>query len=115
MMEFQEFARIPVIDTHVHRVHPDRAPEFGNLGGGYIDGENQAYHGRQTLLYRMVMEELRKEFKMAEDVRASPAVPGGPAGVLPGADTGAEGVDVLPGGWKSPWRGQIFERGDRLF
>ena len=68
MMEFQEFARIPVIDTHVHRVHPDRAPEFGNLGGGYIDGENQAYHGRQTLLYRMVMEELRKEFKMAEDV-----------------------------------------------
>ena len=68
MMEFQEFARIPVIDTHVHRVHPDRAPEFGNLGGGYIDGENQAYHGRETLLYRMVMEELRKEFKMAEDV-----------------------------------------------
>lgn len=68
MMEFQEFERIPVIDTHVHRVHPDRTPEFGNLGGGYIDGENQAYHGRQTILYRMVMEELRKEFQMSEDV-----------------------------------------------
>lgn len=68
MMEFQEFERIPVIDTHVHRVHPGRAPEFGNLGGGYIDGENQGYHGRQTILYHMVMEELRKEFGMPEDV-----------------------------------------------
>ena len=28
----QELYQIPLIDTHVHRVHPDRAPQWGNLG-----------------------------------------------------------------------------------
>ena len=27
---------IPLIDTHVHRVHPEREPEFGQIAGGYM-------------------------------------------------------------------------------
>lgn len=57
---------IPMIDTHVHRVHPNRAPELSHLGGGYIDGPGQAENGRQTLLYGMILEALRQEFAMPE-------------------------------------------------
>ena len=63
----QELYQIPLIDTHVHRVHPDRAPQWGNLGGGYIQGPGQEAFGRQTILYGMVMEALRKKFEMDEN------------------------------------------------
>lgn len=66
-MEVQELYQIPLIDTHVHRVHPDRAPDWSNLGGGYIPGPGQEKFGRQTLLYGMVMERLREAFAMGED------------------------------------------------
>ena len=42
---------IPLIDTHVHRVHPEREPEFGQIAGGYIKGSGQEYHSRCTILY----------------------------------------------------------------
>lgn len=67
MIGEEELKRTGLIDTHVHRVHPGRSPEFGNLGGGYIPGPAQEIHSRQTLLYHMVMEELRREFGMEED------------------------------------------------
>lgn len=63
----QDLQQIPLIDTHVHRVHPGRAPQWGNLGGGYIPGPGQEAFGRQTILYGMVMERLRKTFGMADD------------------------------------------------
>ncbi len=63
----QELYQIPLIDTHVHRVHPDRAPQWGNLGGGYIPGPGQENFGRQTILYGMVMERLRMKFGMREN------------------------------------------------
>lgn len=63
----QELYQIPLIDTHVHRVHPDRAPQWGNLGGGYIQGPGQEAFGRQTILYGMVMEALRQKFEMDEN------------------------------------------------
>ena len=63
----QELYQIPLIDTHVHRVHPNRAPQWGNLGGGYIQGPGQEAFGRQTILYGMVMEALRKKFEMDEN------------------------------------------------
>lgn len=68
MIENGKIQEIPLIDTHVHRVHPDRSPEFGHVGGGYIDGPNQAHHARQTILYHMVIEALRKEFQLPEEM-----------------------------------------------
>lgn len=62
-----ELEEIPLIDTHVHRVHPDRSPEWGNLGGGYVAGPDQERHSRQTILYHMIMEELRREFGMSAE------------------------------------------------
>lgn len=66
-MTLESLYQIPLIDTHVHRVHPGRAPQWGCLGGGYIPGPGQEEHGRQTILYGMVMEQLRKKFEMPED------------------------------------------------
>lgn len=66
-MEVQELYQIPLIDTHVHRVHPGRAPDWSCLGGGYIPGPGQEDFGRQTILYGMVMERLREAFGMPED------------------------------------------------
>lgn len=57
---------VPLIDTHVHRVHPNRAVEFGQIAGGYIPGPNQEKHARQTLLYGMIMEKLREYYAMPE-------------------------------------------------
>lgn len=65
-MDYSQLCGIPLIDTHVHRVHPNRTPAFGNIGGGYIDGPNQESHARQTILYGMVMEALRKEFALSD-------------------------------------------------
>ena len=65
-MQLEALYQIPLIDTHVHRVHPGRAPQWGNLGGGYIPGPGQEAHGRQTILYGMVMEELRRKFGMSQ-------------------------------------------------
>lgn len=70
MIRLEEIEKIPLIDTHMHRVHPARAPEWGSLGGGYIPGPGQERHGRQTVLYGMILEKLRQRFGMAED--ASP-------------------------------------------
>lgn len=67
MITESELMEIRLIDTHVHRVHPERSPAFGNLGGGYLPGPGQEEHGRQTVLYHMVMEELRREYKMSLD------------------------------------------------
>ena len=58
---------IPLIDTHVHRIHPGREPEFGQIAGGYIKGKGQEYHARQTILYEMLMQALRVKFGMSED------------------------------------------------
>lgn len=58
---------IPLIDTHVHRVHPEREPEFGQIAGGYIKGSGQEYHSRCTILYEMIMQELRVKFGMEKD------------------------------------------------
>lgn len=66
-MTLQELYEIPLIDTHVHRVHPDRAPGWGSLGGGYIPGPGQEAFGRQTILYGMIMERLREKFDMAPE------------------------------------------------
>lgn len=66
-MTLDELYQIPLIDTHVHRVHPDRAPQWGSLGGGYIPGPGQEEFGRQTILYSMVMERLREKFAMSQD------------------------------------------------
>ena len=66
MIETYAFNDIQLIDTHVHRIHPGRAPEFGHIGGGYIDGPLQEYNARQTILYGMVMEALRLEFGLPE-------------------------------------------------
>ena len=63
----EELYQIPLIDTHVHRIHPNRTPQWGNLGGGYIPGPEQDAFGRQTILYGMVMEQLRRKFDMCED------------------------------------------------
>lgn len=63
-MTLEELYQIPLIDTHVHRVHPNRAPQWGSLGGGYIPGPGQEGFGRQTILYGMVMERLRQHFEM---------------------------------------------------
>lgn len=66
-MTLEELYQIPLIDTHVHRVHPNRAPQWGSLGGGYIPGPGQEAFGRQTFLYGMVMERLREKFSMPAD------------------------------------------------
>lgn len=66
-MTLQELYQISLIDTHVHRVHPGRAPQWGSLGGGYIPGPGQEDFGRQTILYGMVMERLREKFGMPAD------------------------------------------------
>ena len=66
-MTLEELYQIPLIDTHVHRVHPNRAPQWGSLGGGYIPGPGQENFGRQTILYGMVMERLRQYFGMAAE------------------------------------------------
>ena len=63
---YEYLKTIPLIDTHVHRVHPDHAPEFGNIAGGYIPGPDQEAHSRQTLLYGMIMERLRRLYGMPE-------------------------------------------------
>lgn len=63
----EELYQIPLIDTHVHRIHPKRTPQWGNLGGGYIPGPEQDAFGRQTILYGMVMEQLRRKFDMCEN------------------------------------------------
>lgn len=63
---YEYLKTIPLIDTHVHRVHPNREPEFGQIGGGYIAGPNQEKHSRQTLLYGMIMEKLRAYYGMPE-------------------------------------------------
>ena len=59
---------IPLIDTHVHRVHPDREPEFGQIAGGYIKGRGQEQHARCTILYEMLMQALRVKFGMSEEI-----------------------------------------------
>lgn len=64
---YEILKEIPLIDTHVHRIHPDREPEFGKIAGGYIDGPGQEYHSRQTILYEMFMQALRVKFGMSED------------------------------------------------
>lgn len=66
MIEWNELQDIPLIDTHVHRFHPNRCGDFGTVAGGYIPGPDQQIHSRQTLLYRMVIEQLRKRFAMPE-------------------------------------------------
>lgn len=43
MIRLEEIEKIPLIDTHMHRVHPARAPEWGSLGGGYIPGPCQSF------------------------------------------------------------------------
>lgn len=58
---------IPLIDTHVHRVHPNRTPPLGNLGGGYIPGPQQERFGRGTLLYGMIVDALRAKLDLAPD------------------------------------------------
>lgn len=70
MIELAELQGIPLIDTHVHRFHPNRCGDFGTVAGGYIPGPDQRLHSRQTLLYGMVIEKLRVHFGMPED--ASP-------------------------------------------
>lgn len=64
---YDALKEIPLIDTHVHRVHPDREPEFGQIAGGYIKGTGQERHSRCTILYEMIMQELRVKFGMKED------------------------------------------------
>ncbi|MCD2492001.1 amidohydrolase [Lacrimispora sp. NSJ-141] len=64
---YEALKDMPLIDTHVHRVHPDREPEFGKIAGGYIDGPGQDRNSRQTILYEMVIQALRERFGMPED------------------------------------------------
>lgn len=67
MIELTELQSIPLIDTHAHRFHPNRCGDFGTVAGGYIPGPNQQLHSRQTLLYRMMIEKLRRRFDMPEE------------------------------------------------
>lgn len=64
---YELLKEIPLIDTHVHRTHPGREPEFGQIAGGYIPGPRQEWHSRQTLLYSMTMQALRIRYGMPED------------------------------------------------
>ena len=71
MIEQQELQNISLIDTHAHRFHPKRSGDFGTVAGGYIPGPGQQIHSRQTMLYRMVIENLRKKFDMPETASVS--------------------------------------------
>lgn len=71
VLTYDKIKEIPLIDTHVHRIHPDRELDFGTIGGGYIQGPNQEMYSRQTIIYHMMMEELRNEFKMSENADIS--------------------------------------------
>ena len=64
---YEYLKTIPLVDTHVHRLHPDRDPEFGQIAGGYIPGPGQQEHARQTILYSMMMDALRQRFGMPAD------------------------------------------------
>ena len=66
MLSLEEMMSLPAIDTHVHRIHPHRAPLFGNLSGGYIPGPRQEELSRTTVFYGMVLEALRRRFGMPE-------------------------------------------------
>ena len=58
MIHAEALQSIPMIDTHVHRVHPNRAPDLSQVTC-YIPGPGQAVHTRNTLLFEMVCEYLR--------------------------------------------------------
>lgn len=68
MLSLEEIMELQAIDTHIHRIHPDRAPLWGNLSGGYIPGPEQEAFSRETLFYGMLMEALRKKFYMPENI-----------------------------------------------
>ena len=70
MFDEHSFDSIGLIDTHVHRFHPNRCGGFYTVAGGNIKGPDQDKHGKQTILYNMVIEELRSEFSMSEDATA---------------------------------------------
>lgn len=70
MMEQEQIQSIPLIDTHVHRFHPNRCGDFANVAGGYIPGPDQQIHARQTILYHMIIEKLRSRFAMPQDASA---------------------------------------------
>lgn len=63
MITFDELKKVPLIDIHAHRIHPDRAPDLSQVSG-YIPGPGQEIHSRNTLLYGMIMERLRTYFRM---------------------------------------------------
>lgn len=56
---------IGMIDTHAHRIHPDRAPDLSQVNC-YAPGKGQEIHTRQTILYRTMIERLRVYLQMPQ-------------------------------------------------
>lgn len=68
-MDLRHLEEIPLMDTHVHRFHPNRAGNFTAVAGGSIAGPDQQEHARQTILYGMVIDALRQQYGMAAETR----------------------------------------------
>ena len=68
MQEFLE--SVPIIDTHMHRILPEKEPDFGQIAGGSIAGPDQERHARRRVLFSMLTQALREEFAMEDDTPA---------------------------------------------
>lgn len=61
---------IGMIDTHAHRIHPDRAPDLSQVNC-YAPGKGQEIHTRQTILYHTMIERLRAYLKLPQTATVS--------------------------------------------
>lgn len=61
---------IGIIDTHAHRIHPDRAPDLSQINC-YAPGKGQEIHTRQTILYHTMIERLRAYLKLPHTATVS--------------------------------------------
>ena len=62
-----DLTNFPVIDAHCHRFCTMREPkEFGYVAGGVYEGPGQNEFRKETLLYKMLIERMRKFFGMPE-------------------------------------------------
>lgn len=69
-MEEAYLAKIGLIDTHAHRIHPDRAPDLSQVNC-YAPGKGQEKHARETILYHTMIERLRTYLDMPVSASAA--------------------------------------------